>query len=246
MKALQFLFILLLISTLALSQTISQKVFEGSINSKIPIILTLNFSGETVYGNVVYKKKGIPISVIGGISDNNLFLYELMPNGIITGIYSAVLKQNKIMGTWSVPKQDSKGTALSLIKTKEQNVSKKSLKDVTGSYKYSFGEENAMGNLYVQQIGGNKIAISFDNIMDPPGYNGASISKTVLKLANNQAIYESNEFGKCKFIITFLEGGATVYYEGNSFDCGFGHNAYVSGSYIKVSSQKPKFETLEN
>jgi hypothetical protein len=234
MKALQYLSILLLISTLAQSQSINQKVFEGSINGKIPIILTLNFSGQTVYGNVIYKKKGIPISVVGGISDNDLFLYEFMPNGDVTGIYSGILKQDKVTGRWSIPKRDSRGLALSLTKIKEQNVLKKAPKDVTGSYKYSLGKEGAVGNLDVQQIGNNKVAISFENVTAPPGYNLAYINKTVLKLMDNQ------------FSITFLENSAVVDYAENSNDCGFGHNAYVSGSYIKVSSQKPKFETLEN
>jgi hypothetical protein len=246
MKALQYLLILLLISTLAQSQTFNQKIFDGSINGKIPIILTLNFSGQAVYGNVIYKKKGIPISVVGRISENSLFLYELMPNGDVTGIYSAVLKQDKITGTWSAAKRDAKGLSLSLIKTKEQNTSRKALKDVTGSYKYSFGEEGGSGNLQVQQIGNNKVAIGFENVTAAPGYNLAYIDKTILKLINNQATYENNEFGKCKFIITFLENSAVVDYSENSFDCGFGHNAYVSGSYMKVSSQKPKFENLEN
>lgn len=235
-------FITLLISTLSFSQTITQKTFDGHINGKIPIILTLNLDGGTVLGNVVYKKKGIPISVIGSQSKNTLFFHELMPDGQVTGIYSAELKGDKITGTWNAIKPNAKDLSLALSKTQEQSIPRKVLKSVTGTYRYSFGEDGGAGEMLVQQIGNDKIAISFNNVTAAPAYNLASIEKTVLKYANNQAIYSNQEYGKCKFKITFLENGARVDFMEDAYDCGFGHNASTEGNYIRVNSSVPKFE----
>ncbi len=235
-------FIFLLISTFSFSQTITQKTFDGNINGKIPIILTLNFDGGTVFGNVVYKKKGIPISVIGYQSKNTLFIHELMPDGQATGIYSAELKGDKITGTWNAIKVNAKDLSLSLSKTQEQSLPRKSLKSVTGTYKYSFGDDGGSGEMLVQQIGNDKIAISFNNVTAAPAYNMATVEKTILKYANNQAIYSKQEYGKCKFKITFLENGARVNFMEDAYDCGFGHNASTEGNYIRVNSSLPKFE----
>lgn len=234
--------IFLLISTLSFSQTITQKNFDGNINGKIPISLTLNFDGGTVFGNVIYKKKGIPISVIGSQSKNTLFFHELMPDGQVTGIYSAELKGDKITGTWNAIKANAKDLSLSLSKTQEQSLPRKTLKSVTGTYKYSFGDDGGAGEMLVQQIGSDKVAISFNNVTSAPAYNMATIDKTVIKYTNNQAIYSNQEYGKCKFKITFLENGARVDFMENAYDCGFGHNASTEGNYIRVNSSVPKFE----
>lgn len=233
---------ILLFSTLSFSQTITQKTFDGNINGKIPIILTLNFDGGTVFGNVVYKKKGIPISVIGEQSDGSLYFHELMPDGQITGKYLVKLNANKLTGKWFGVKLNAKDFPLSLIKTQEQSIPQKSLKSVTGTYKYSFGEDGGEGEMLVQQIGNDKIAISFNNVTAAPAYNMATIEKTVLKYANSQAIFSNQEYGKCKFKIRFLENGARVNFMDDAYDCGFGHNASTEGNYIRVNSSVPKFD----
>jgi hypothetical protein len=242
MKIIQTFLLLLFISTITKAQNLTQKIFDGNINGKIPITLTLTFDGGTVFGNVIYKKKGIPISVIGYQSKNTIFMHELMPDGQTTGIYSAELNGDKITGNWNAIKINAKDLPLSLTKTKEQNIPRKVLKSVTGTYKYSFGEEGGAGEMLVQQIGNNKIAISFNNVTSAPAYNMAVVGKTILKYANNQVIYSNQEFGKCKFKITFLENGARVDFIEDSYDCGFGHNASTEGNYIRVNSSIPKFE----
>jgi hypothetical protein len=221
---------ILLFSTLSFSQTITQKTFDGNINGKIPILLTLNFDGGTVFGNVVYKKKGIPISVIGEQSDGSLYFHELMPDGQITGKYLVKLNANKLTGKWFGVKLNAKDFPMSLIKTQEQSIPQKSLKSVTG------------GEMLVQQIGNDKIAISFNNVTAAPAYNMATIEKTVLKYANSQAIFSNQEYGKCKFKIRFLENGARVNFMEDAYDCGFGHNASTEGNYIRVNSSVPKFD----
>jgi hypothetical protein len=245
MKSIKFTAILLIISTLAYSQNLSQKTFEGAIYGKIQIILTLNFDGNTIFGNVVYKKKGLPISVIGSVNGATYFLNELMPDGSVTGVYSATAKGDNLSGTWFPAKANGKELPLEMKKTEERSIPKKSIFDVTGTYSYQFGKEDANGELKVQQIGKDKIAISFLCITSPPAYNQAILNKTILKLVENKAIYSSTEYGKCKFAITFLENGAEVNYIEDSYDCGFGHNASTAGNYFKTNSSLPKFVKID-
>jgi hypothetical protein len=241
-----FLCILLFISALTNAQDISTKTFDGNINGKIPITLTLTFDKGTVFGNVVYKKKGIPITIIGYQTENTLFCHELMPDGQVTGIYSATIKGDKITGIWNAVNSKARDLTLSLNKVKEQVIPRKILKSVTGTYRYSFGEEGGAGEMLVQQMGADRIAISFSNVTAAPAYNIAEIGKTVLKYTNNKAIYSNNEYGKCKFIITFLENGARVDFVENAYECGFGHNASTEGNYIRINSSIPKWEDPDN
>lgn len=241
------LLVLLFISTtFSFSQKLSQEVFEGKINNKIPISLSLIFYNNVVYGNIIYKKKGIPISVIGRLDkDGALFLNELMPNGLCTGIFSVILKENKIEGDWFTGDNEKrKEYKVSLVKISETSILETQIVDVTGTYKYHHADEGPSGNLEVQKIGKNKIAVAIDCIRGKPSYNMAQIDKTILELSHNQAIYHNTEFGKCKFKITFLKNGVNVQCVDNSYDCGFGNAATVTGNYIKINSKKPKFEGL--
>gem|GEM_PF-4399794 len=186
MKPLKLSLFIQLITITGFAQKLTQRVYEGQINGKIPIVLTLTNDGNVVYGHVVYVKKGVPIAVIGAQTSGQLFLNELMADGKVTGGYSATIKGDKITGMWFGAKRDAKELTLSLAKTQEKMVAKKTIKDVTGSYSYSFGAGGA-GNLRVQQLTPDQIAVSFMNVGSAPAYNQAVINKTVLKLIDNRA-----------------------------------------------------------
>ncbi|MBC7410361.1 MAG: hypothetical protein H7339_18415 [Arcicella sp.] len=236
-------FTVLFISTLTFSQNLTQKVFDGTLNKKIPVIITLTFDNKVVFGNVVYKKKGIPINLIGRIdSDNTMFFNELLKDGHATGAYSVTLKDGIMKGSWyEVGKINGKKLSVSLEKVSETTVPKNSIPDVTGTYSYFYGNDGGSGSLDVQQIGKNKVAIAFNCVRGTPSYNMATIDKSIIELSGNQAVYGSTEYGKCKFRITFLQNGVNVEYVPDSNECGFGNEATVSGNYIKINSLKPKF-----
>lgn len=224
------------------SQNRIQKTFEGTINNTISIVLTLTQDGSAVFGNVVYTKKGIPITVVGHIEEGNLFANELMANGTVTGTYSGTLKGETISGSWFAPKNNSKELKLNLKQTNSSNVAAKPLPNLTGTYFYSFGKDNSSGELKIIQTDPSKITLGFDCINGPPAYNMAMIDKTTVKLIGNQAIYENNEFGKCKLRLIFETNLVQVDYVGDAYDCGFGNAASVVGNYIKVKTGKPVFE----
>ncbi len=220
-----------------------QKTFEGTINGTIPVVLTLTQDGSAVFGNVVYKKKGIPITVVGNINEGMLFANELMADGIVTGTYSGEIKGETIAGSWFAPKNNSKELKLNLRQTGSGNAARKALPDLTGTYFYSFGKDNGSGELKIIQSDPSKITLSFDCINGPPAYNMAMINKTALKLNGNVAVYENNEFGKCKIKLVFEANTVQVDYVGDAYECGFGNAASVVGNYIKIKNNKPVFES---
>lgn len=243
MKKLFIILTMLFISTFAFSRSLTQKVFEGTLNKKIPVIITLTFDNDVVSGNVVYKKKGIPINLIGRRdADGTLFFTELLKDGHATGAYTVTLKDEIMNGSWyEVGKINGKELSVSLKKVSETTVPKMAIADVTGKYSYFYGNDGGSGLLEVQQIGKNKVAITFDCIRGGPSYNMATIDKNVIQLSGNQVVYSNTEYGKCKFKIIFLQNGANVEYVDDSYDCGFGNNATVSGNYVKINALKPKF-----
>ena len=64
-------------------------------------------------------------------------------------------------------------------------------------------------------------------------------------ILGDTAVYKSAEFGKCTITIKkfVMPGKIKVSQEGSDFDCGFGHHVTADGTYKKISSKRPKFDT---
>jgi hypothetical protein len=126
--------------------------------------------------------------------------------------------------------------------------------EVTGTFKMSFIGKKYKGmtnDLYIQALGKGKLKIMFDLIY-PYTMNNGEVSVNMgsisgeASIVGDTAVYQSDEFGPCKITIKFVRPGQVkVTQDGESFDCGFGHNVLAAGNYKKTSSAKPKFETLE-
>lgn len=126
--------------------------------------------------------------------------------------------------------------------------------EVTGTFKMSFIGKKYKGltnDLEILALGKGKLKIYFDliypytNNAGEVGVNMGSIMGEA-SIVGDTAVYSSDEFGPCKITIKFIRPGQVkVTQDGESFDCGFGHNVNAAGSYKKVSAAKPKFESPE-
>lgn len=98
--------------------------------------------------------------------------------------------------------------------------------------------------LRILALGHNKLKLQFDGVY-------RTISKSVntgyaageATIDGNVATLDLPEFGPCKINIVFLpRNRLKVTQEGDSPDCGFGHNVRADGTYRKIRTGKPKFE----
>jgi len=219
--------------------SLSKETFDGVIN-KVPVLMTLTFDDNLIYGTLVYKRVGQAIKVIGSLENGNVLLHEFDSKAEVSGVFYGTKKGDEITGTWSKP-NIQKELNFTLKKTSQIKTETDPI-NVTGTYAYSFGKEAGAGTLSVNQVGREKIIVEMQANRGAPSYNMASIDKTTLKLNGNHAIYENNEFGKCKLKIMFFEGGASIIYQDEAFECGFGNAATVIGNYLKTDSKPSKFE----
>ena len=126
--------------------------------------------------------------------------------------------------------------------------------EVTGTFKMSFiGKKfkDFSNQLEIQALGGGKLKIAFDLVYPYTLKNGeVSVNMGSLSgeadIKGDTAVYQSkDEFGACKITIKFVRPGEVkVTQDGTDGNCGFGHNVSSQGTYRKVSSKKPKFETV--
>jgi hypothetical protein len=93
-------------------------------------------------------------------------------------------------------------------------------------------------------LGHGKLKVQFDGVY-------RTISKSVntgyaageATIDGNVATLELPDFGACKINLVFLpRNRLKVIQEGDSPDCGFGHNVRADGTYRKIRGGKPKFE----
>jgi len=93
-------------------------------------------------------------------------------------------------------------------------------------------------------LGHNKLKVQFDGI-----YMTVSRSPN-MGYASGEAIIDGNiatfkpaDTEGCEITLVFLPGKLKVVQEGSDAVCGFGHNVYASGTYRKIRSGKPRFES---
>jgi|SRR5262252_4221197 len=93
-------------------------------------------------------------------------------------------------------------------------------------------------------LGHNRLKVQFDGVY-------VTVSKSVnLGYASGAATIEGNvatfvppDTERCKITLMFLPGKMVVTQDGDDFACGFGHNVNATGTYKKIRSGKPKFES---
>src|SRR5205807_10368370 len=109
---------------------------------------------------------------------------------------------------------------------------------VDGVYRYYKSEFRVLA------LGHNKLKVQFDGIYmtlaKSPNMGYAMGEATI---EGKVATFVPPETQGCKITMTFLPRRIVVKQDGSDADCGFGHNVYATGTYRKIRSGKPKFET---
>ena len=107
-----------------------------------------------------------------------------------------------------------------------------------GVYRYYQSEFRVLA------LGHNKLKVQFDGI-----YMTVSRSPN-MGYASGEAIIDGNiatfkpaDTEGCEITLVFLPGKLKVVQEGSDAVCGFGHNVYATGTYRKIRSGKPRFES---
>ena len=95
-------------------------------------------------------------------------------------------------------------------------------------------------------LGHNKLKVQFDGIYmtlaKSPNMGYATGEATI---DGNVATFKPPDFERCEITLVFLPGKLKVTQAGSDADCGFGHNVNATGTYRKIRSGKPKFESPE-
>src|SRR5258708_37807548 len=95
-------------------------------------------------------------------------------------------------------------------------------------------------------LGHNKLKVQFDGIYmtlaKSPNMGYAMGEATI---DGNVSTFKPPDFERCEITLVFLPGKLKVTQAGSDADCGFGHNVNATGTYRKIRSGKPKFESPE-
>ena len=90
----------------------------------------------------------------------------------------------------------------------------------------------------------NKLKVQFDGIYMTAAKSpnmGYATGEAIID--GNIATFKPSDTERCEITLVFLPGKLKVIQDGSDADCGFGHNVYATGTYRKIRSGKPKFES---
>ena len=123
--------------------------------------------------------------------------------------------------------------------------------EVNGTFRMNFSGKykGSASEIKILALGGGKLRVGMSLIYPYTMQNGGLMANMgeldgQAVIDGDTAVYSATEFGKCTITIKFAGPGTIkVSQEGTDSDCGFGHNVSSDGTYKKVSSKKPKFES---
>ena len=123
--------------------------------------------------------------------------------------------------------------------------------EVNGTFRMNFSGKfkGSSSEIKILALGGGKLRVGMDLIYPYTMQNGELMANMgtldgTAMIDGDTAVYNSDEMGKCTITIKFVKlGTIKVSQEGTDAACGFGHNVMSDGTYKKVNSKKPKFES---
>lgn len=220
-----------------------QSTWKGQINQKIPVTLEIGFQEDIVYGSLVYDKVGTPIQIIGQTYTQpgdelptTLELYEFDPQGVITGTWSLQLKEKAASGTWFNPNTRTAMPAEINMTANQEGTTDLSAKDITGSYYYAVGESGGNGSFDVLTENGDDLTFELLCVTAPPATHIAQLEEMEGEVKDNvlKVRMQEDQFIDCAFNVRFFKDFLVIDYVEEKTQCGFGHNAFVNGIYLKT------------
>ena len=107
-----------------------------------------------------------------------------------------------------------------------------------GLYRYHQSEFRILA------LGRNRLKVQFDGVYRTGGGSinmGYAAGEAIIE--GNIATFKPPDTDRCEITLIFLKKKLKVMQDGSDADCGFGHNVFATGTYSKVKSGKPKFES---
>ncbi len=212
--------------------------YEGTIDGKIQVKMDLHGRLSLVGGTITYKNPGKPIMVLGSLEeDGSMFLRELQPDGLVSGVMTGKAKDGKYAGTWSSGdkelKLDLKSTQRS-IGNQEWPYDWKGPK--AGEYGYHYpainGDPGAAGTVTIKERD-SQYSFAIECVTGPPAYRVATVEETPVELEGGHIRYTMPE-GDCQFVVHIYRGFVIVEHISGHYDCGFGMGAGVEGEYVQL------------
>jgi hypothetical protein len=144
-------------------------------------------------------------------------------------------------------------TALLLIASTSQAQHRKAVgaKEVTGTFQGDcYGK--ACNEIRIQALGKNKLKVSFEGYYPWANGEGVNIGFTSgeARIDGDTAVFSVKEDyadEDCRIVIRFTKPGTIeVEHLTPSFNCGFGNNVMMDGTYQKISAKKPKIKERDD
>lgn len=214
-----------------------REAWKGEIDGKIPVTLELQMQDGLAYGSLVYENVGTPIKVIGiNEFDATYRLYEFESDGNITGIWNVELDEEEGSGSWFSPATLESMPVLLTPAGQGAPETDLTAGDLMGEYDFSYGKEGNNGGLSVTGFEEGNVFYDLICVTAPPAYHIATVEEGEGVLMGNkiEVRWQDGEYMDCAFDIRFYKDFAVVNYVDEKRECGFGHNAYVDGVFLKT------------
>ncbi len=211
--------------------------FTGSLEGDIPIEISISQFGTVLKGELIYKKVGKPITLIGDASETNYWrVLEFSDKGMVTGILTGDFNNLKKL-SWFSP-TNRKSIPMNLESKLIENYSIDfAPKNIGGRYFCKFGKEGYTGSLIIHEVKNDSIYFDVSALTQAPARNMAILKNQVGLLSGNKTFIEFKEedYIDCAFQIEFFNGFAQIKHEEERTTCGFGHNAHIDGLFKKMN-----------
>lgn len=233
--------------------------FEGSgaVNGKIPVAVWFDVKNGLVYGEIVYTntKAKKPICLLGREKeDGSLFLYEMLPNGDISGTIAGTLVNGVLSGTWHgrpqrIEKSEGeyeykKGKTFSIVifaaeRTHAPFSWEFDAKNASGTYSYSLGDNCDDGTVFLQINNDGTVSYRLIGLTGAPYYRTACFPEDALagetalaKLLGNKIRIEEDEMCAIELEL-YNDFLVSKYAEGKDCRYRVGNGATAEGLFLK-------------